>query len=182
MLRRPIFFQNGNVEGYLGHNPAYELVPDGSFSYLLTSSDDWPTKRNAYVENQLWVSAYDKTQLYAGGEYAFQSDVLDTLKLWTDADRSIDNTDLVAWYTVGFHHVTRMEDWPVMNMKWSSFKLKPYNFFDYNPAINLADTIDAKPSSGGGGEPPGGPSSASVMPSVLGASALVAILSFCLIA
>jgi primary-amine oxidase len=35
------------------------------------------------------------------------------------------------------HHLTRAEDIPVMPMIWHSLKLRPHNFFDRNPAIDL---------------------------------------------
>ena len=35
------------------------------------------------------------------------------------------------------HHLTRAEDLPAMPMIWHSFKLRPHNFFDRNPAIDL---------------------------------------------
>lgn len=132
------YFINPNVESALGHNPGYSIVPTGSYVYPLLSPDDPPAKRNAFIENQLWCTPHDPTELYAGGEYAFQSTGNDTLKEWTNAGRSIANTDIVAWYTVGFHHVTRTEDWPVMPIHWAQFKLMPFNFFDHNPAIDLA--------------------------------------------
>jgi len=44
----------------------------------------------------------------------------------------------VAWYSVAFHHVPRSEDWPVATLPARSFMLVPFNFFDRNPAINLA--------------------------------------------
>ena len=49
----------------------------------------------------------------------------------------MEDADLVLWYTVGFHHVTRTEDWPVLPTKWHGFKLRPYNFFDANPSIDV---------------------------------------------
>jgi Cu2+-containing amine oxidase len=89
----------------------------------------------------LFVPCFQPTQIYAGGEYAFQSTGKDTLQTWTDEDRSIANTDIVAYYTVGFKHVPRMEDWPVMSTKWASFQLRPFNFFTYNPAITIAPPV-----------------------------------------
>lgn len=132
------YFGNPNTESALGHHPAYELIPSGSYVYSLLSLDDMPVARNAYIENHLYVTPYDPTQIYAGGEYSVQSTGNETLHTWTDMDRSIENTDLVAWYTVGFHHVPRMEDWPVMPTHWAVFKIRPFNFFDHNPAITVA--------------------------------------------
>ena len=55
----------------------------------------------------------------------------------TAADRPIENTDVVVWYTFGAHHVVRPEDWPVMPVSHIGFKLKPSGFFDGNPALDM---------------------------------------------
>ena len=63
----------------------------------------------------------------------------DTLGAWTARDRAIGNRDIVAWYTVGFHHIPRMEDWPVMPTHWFGFTLMPHNFFASNPAMTIRE-------------------------------------------
>ena len=54
-------------------------------------------------------------------------------------NENLENEDLVAWITMVFHHVPMAEDCPVMPAKLDEIILKPRNFFDRNPAINLPD-------------------------------------------
>jgi primary-amine oxidase len=132
-------FANNNVESALGHHPGYMLMPEGSYVHPMLSADDPPVKRNDYLHYQLSVTPYSPAERYAGGRYAMMSDGKDTLGAWTARDRPIANRDIVAWYTVGFHHITRMEDWPVMPTHWFGFTLMPHNFFASNPAMTIRD-------------------------------------------
>jgi primary-amine oxidase len=52
-------------------------------------------------------------------------------------NRPIKNKDLVTWYTIGFHHVPHTEDWPVMSGHQVGIELRPYNFFESNPAMGI---------------------------------------------
>jgi primary-amine oxidase len=61
------------------------------------------------------------------------------LPAWTSQDRIIENTDIVLWYTFGMHHMVRAEDWPVMPVLWHGFEIRPFDFFDGNPALDLPD-------------------------------------------
>ena len=132
---------NPNVESGLGHKPTYMLVPLGGVAYSpLDVQNDPPAVRNAYIDKTFWVTPHDPSQRYAGGTFAFQSDGSDTLPRWTKAKRSVDNTDIVVWTTVGFHHVPHMEDWPVMPTMWKGVMLAPFNFFDHNPAITIRNS------------------------------------------
>jgi primary-amine oxidase len=130
-------FSNHGAEGPLGHDPGYMLMPGGSFANPLLEASDPPVKRNPYIRYQLWVTPYDESERFAGGKHAVMSDGRDTLETWTSKDRPIGNRDIVAWYTLGFHHVTRTEDWPVMPTHWFSFSLMPHNFFPMNPALSI---------------------------------------------
>jgi primary-amine oxidase len=143
----PAMYHVGNmgVETKLGHHPTYMIQPGNSVAYSpLDVAADPPALRNPYIEYSLFVTPYARDERYAGGEYAFQSDGSDTLATWMQANRSVAETDIVAWYTMGFHHVPRMEDWPVMPLMWKGITLAPFNFFDHNPAITvpLPDDLD----------------------------------------
>jgi primary-amine oxidase len=97
----------------LGHHPGYMILPENSVAYSpLDFANDPPAKRNAFIEFTFWNTPYDPHQRYAGGEYAFQSDGSDGLAAWVKQNRPIHDTDIVTWYTMGFHHVPHMEDWP----------------------------------------------------------------------
>jgi primary-amine oxidase len=60
------------------------------------------------------------------------------------------NQDIVVWVNMGMHHLTRAEDLPVMPLIWKSFTLRPHNFFDRNPAIDLRTDFAAPTSSAAG--------------------------------
>lgn len=110
-------FVNPNVRGPLGHPTGYEIMP-GMTAASLLNPEDGVQKAGAFSAHQLWVTPYRPGELYAGGVYPNSSKGDDGLAAWTKENRSIENTDIVAWYTLGFHHVPREEDWPVMPVMW----------------------------------------------------------------
>ena len=57
-------------------------------------------------------------------------------------DRDIDGQDLVVWHTFGLTHFPRPEDWPIMPVDHTGFKLKPVGFFDRNPALDVPPSRD----------------------------------------
>jgi primary-amine oxidase len=125
----------GRTNG-VGNPVSYELLY-ASHARLLLDPDDWPAKRAGFLAHDLWVTPQDPAERYAGGDYVFASRGGDGLPAWTERDRPIRNQDIVVWVNLGMHHFTRAEDLPVMPLIWHSFKLRPHNFFDRNPAIDL---------------------------------------------
>ena len=51
---------------------------------------------------------------------------------------SVRNEDVVVWHTFGSTHNPRIEDWPVMPCEKMVVGLKPVNFFDKNPGLDVA--------------------------------------------
>ncbi|MFH4312638.1 hypothetical protein WAJ68_23465, partial [Acinetobacter baumannii] len=52
---------------------------------------------------------------------------------------NIENKDLVVWMTTGTTHVARAEEWPIMPTEWVYTLIKPWNFFDNTPTLNLGE-------------------------------------------
>ena len=125
----------GSVNG-LGTRPAYRLVPAGSFPPLIEESSP-AFQRAEVIGHTLWVTPYAPEERWPCGEFPNLSRVDLGLPAWTARDRSIEDTDVVLWHVFGLHHITRPEDWPVMPVDRTSFWLKPWGFFDRNPALDV---------------------------------------------
>jgi primary-amine oxidase len=128
---------NPNVTGPVGHAPGYLLKPLNSIAYTLLDEQDPAHQRAAFTQHQLWVTPYAEDERYAAGNYVNQGEYGMGLPEWTVADRAIENTDIVIWYSAGFHHAPRTEDFPIMPFAWHEFELMPYNFFQRNPALDV---------------------------------------------
>ncbi len=127
---------NDNVRNGLGTPVGYKLVPSGMFPPLIDPSS--PAFRRAEViGHTLWVTPYHPDERWPCGDFPNLSEQDAGLPVWTARDRSIENTDVVLWYVFGLHHIPRPEDWPVMPVDIASFWLKPFGFFDCNPALDV---------------------------------------------
>jgi primary-amine oxidase len=127
---------NDTVTNAMGTPVGYKLIPAASFPALLDPAS--PAYRRAKViGHTLWVTPYRQDERWPCGDFPVQAIADAGLPAWTAADRPIENTDVVLWYVFGIHHITRPEDWPVMPSDIVSFWLKPFGFFDRNPALDV---------------------------------------------
>jgi primary-amine oxidase len=129
--------ESSTLKNAWGNPYSYAIHGHGTGISLL-DDDDWPQRRAAFSEYNLWVTRYKQEERFAAGDFPGASRGKSGIDTWTAANRDILDQDIVAWYSMGFHHVVRAEDWPVMPTAWHSFSLMPFDFFDRNPAINLA--------------------------------------------
>lgn len=133
-------FVNPSVKGPLRYPVGYEVMPGATAKSLMHADD--PTQRlGAFSAHQFWVTPYSPDERYASGTYPTSSAANDGLAVWTEANRPIENTDIVGWYTLGFHHIPRSEDWPVMPVMWHSFQIRPFHFFAKNPVLDLPKSL-----------------------------------------
>ncbi len=123
----------------MGTPVAYKLVPTGAFPPMI-DPDSPVLRRSQVIGHTLWVTPYSADERWPCGEFVNQSKDDTGLPVWMQANRSTTDTDVVLWYVFGIHHITRPEDWPVMPADVVSFQLKPFGFFDRNPALDLPPT------------------------------------------
>ena len=120
----------------VGEPVGYRLVPHDNVR-AFAHPDASVTTRAGFITRHLWVTPFNQEERYAAGEYPNQHPGGDGLPAWTAADRSVEDTDIVVWYTLGSHHTPRVEDWPVMPVQYTGFKLMPDGFFDRNPGLDV---------------------------------------------
>src|SRR5215211_2924256 len=127
---------NPAVKNSLGAPTGFVLVPgDNSVPYSLPGSR--LRKRAGFVDHHFWVTRYKADEMNAAGYYPNQSRGGDGLPQWISDNQSLENEDVVTWYTTGVTHLPRPEDWPVMPVAHVGFYLLPVGFFTRNPAMDL---------------------------------------------
>lgn len=127
---------NPSVRNAVGEPVGYRLVP-GTNVLPFADSDASVTRRAGFATKHLWVTPYREAERHPAGDYPNQHAGGAGLPEWTRADRPIEDTDVVLWYTLGSHHSPRLEDWPVMPVQHAGFTLQPDGFFDRSPALDV---------------------------------------------
>jgi len=127
---------NPSVKNHVGEPVGYKLLP-GDNSFPMASPNAWWRKRAGFVNYHVWVTPFNEAEKFAAGDYPNQSTGGDGLIKWTEQDRSVQNTDVVLWYSFGHTHIPRAEDYPVMPTAYIGFTLKPNGFFPMNPANDV---------------------------------------------
>jgi len=130
---------NPNKINKHGTNVAYKLVPGGCFPAMMDPSTV-QYLRAPVIGHTLWVTKNHPDERWPAGDYPTQSEFDTGMTEWIKDDASLENTDVVLWYVFGIHHITRVEEWPIMSVDVVSFWLKPSGFFDRNPSIDAPPT------------------------------------------
>jgi primary-amine oxidase len=127
---------NPHSRNAVGEPVGYRLVP-GENVLPFAQPDSAFGRRAGFAYKHVWVTPYSSRERYAAGDYPNQHPGGDGLPAWVAQRRPIEDTDVVVWYTFGLHHLPRTEDWPVMPVHHIGFMLKPFGFFDENPALDV---------------------------------------------
>ena len=121
----------------VGEPVGYALMP-GETVAMMAGEDASVAKRAAFARKQLWVTQYAPDEQYAAGPYPSVSSGGDGIPAFIAGDRPLADEDVVLWYVVGVNHIVRPEDFPISSVHRCGFALKPWGFFDANPAHDVA--------------------------------------------
>ncbi|EEP82637.1 conserved hypothetical protein [Uncinocarpus reesii 1704] len=131
---------NENITNPVTGTPiGYKLVPHYS-QMLLAHPSSIHARRSEFCSHPIWVTKYDDRELYAAGDHTMQSLGGEGIESWIKSRPhpvSVRNEDIVLWHAFGTTHNPRVEDWPVMPCEKMLVSLKPVNFFDRNPALDV---------------------------------------------
>ncbi|KAK4685406.1 primary-amine oxidase, partial [Tremellales sp. Uapishka_1] len=120
-----------------GNNIAYKLVPAPS-QMLLAHPKSIGAQRGEFGAHHIWVTKFADDELFSGGQYTQQSNGnAQGIKTWVARDDNVVNEDIVLWHSFGLTHNPRVEDYPVMPVEVHMISLKPADFFERSPAIDV---------------------------------------------
>ncbi|KAK2786495.1 Copper amine oxidase [Onygenales sp. PD_12] len=113
--------------------------------------------RAGFARHAVHVTKYADDQLYPAGRHVPQTSGIPEpspgLPSWiaassaaSSSSSSIENTDIVLWHTFGITHFPSPEDFPVMPAEPMSLLLRPRNFFDRNPVLDVKPSWARAPS------------------------------------
>ncbi len=137
MIGRYWLVSSASQKNALQQPVSYKLMP-GENILPFAHPEASIIKRAGFMTKHLWVTPYQRDEISATGPYPNQHPGGAGLPEYTKNNRNVENTDVVLWYTLGYHHVPRPEDWPISPVAYCGFSLKPVGFFDINPVLDVA--------------------------------------------
>lgn len=116
---------------------AYKFTPNPT-QLMLADPKSIVAKRAAFAHHHVWVTKYKDEELFAAGEFTNQSQLeIGGVADAVARDEDVENKDVVVWNVFGLTHNPRVEDWPVMPVEIHQLHLRPADFFDRNPALDV---------------------------------------------
>lgn len=135
---------NENRLNRISGNPVgFKLVPLPS-QLILAGKTSMTRRRARFTEHHLWVTRYRDGDLWAGGKWTNQSmEEVDGVADYAARNEDVRNQDIVIWHTFGMTHNPRVEDFPVMPAEVINVSLKPADFFEFNPALDVPQSTQS---------------------------------------
>ncbi|KAK6613543.1 copper amine oxidase [Botrytis cinerea] len=117
-----------------GKNVGYKFIPAAT-QMLLAQDDSIQAQRARFAQHHVWVTKYKD------GEFRERR------------DPRKEGEDVVVWNCFGLTHNPRVEDWPVMPVEIHELKIKPADFFEANPSIDVPSSRNMSSKLAGEGSP-----------------------------
>jgi primary-amine oxidase len=127
---------NPGATNSVGNPTGYKMMVTPS-PLMLAQEGSYVRSRGGFATRHIWVTPFDPAEKYASGDYPNVNAGGGGLPAYIQANRSIENADLVLWHSFGHTHVCKPEDFPVMPVEYAGFMLKPNGFFSANVAMDL---------------------------------------------
>ncbi|GMM31377.1 hypothetical protein DAMA08_041220 [Martiniozyma asiatica (nom. inval.)] len=134
---------NENVINPTSKKPVGYKIVMPARQMIMASPESYNTKRAKFATEQVWVTKYEEDRLYAAGEFTNQSQMDTGIAEWANGVDNVRDTDNIVWMTLGFTHVPKPEDFPVMPVEMHEIGLTPFGFFEKNPALDLPQASNA---------------------------------------
>ncbi len=127
---------NPNVKTSLKYHPSYWINSGHQATSILDPADP-PQMRAGFSAHTLWATRYKPDELWSAGLFPNLSHGGEGLPDYVKGAEPITNTDIVLWYTMGFRHVPKPEDFPILPTFWHEMTLRPAYFFERDPSSKL---------------------------------------------
>ena len=134
---RVFMIQNASLRNPVNGNPIAYKIQAPTFQKMLADKESYHHKRAEFADHNIYVTRYADGELYAGGKYTNQSRGGTGVRSWADRKDNVVDQDIVVFVQFGINHIPRVEDFPVMPCEVLKVSLKPVNFFDKNPALDV---------------------------------------------
>lgn len=127
-----------------GYPRGYAIHP-GVSAIHLTNLDSKRTKNNVnHAKHHLAVSRRKDSEPRSSTMWNLNLPGAPPVDFYDFFDgESLEQEDLVAWFNLGMHHIPRAEDSPMTltNIATSSVLLTPFNFNDWDPAMECMNAV-----------------------------------------
>jgi primary-amine oxidase len=127
---------NPNTRNSLKQQPSLWLNAHHDAQSILDPTDP-PQARSQFSAHQFWITKYKADELWAAGLYPNLNPKDEGLPQFVADNEDAAKQDLVVWYTMGFRHVTRPEDFPILPTFWHEMTIRPAFFFDMDPSMTF---------------------------------------------
>lgn len=134
---RTFKIQNADVRNPINGKPVAYKIHAPTFQPILSDTESFNHKRAEFADKNIYAVKYRDNELFAGGKYTNQSRGGTGVRSWAKRKDNIVDEDLVVFVQFGINHVPRIEDFPVMPCEIIKVSMKPVNFFDKNPALDV---------------------------------------------